>query len=218
MAIADSATSSAKTLENNKVLKNTFLLLAATTLFSSLTAAFALFTGAAPMNIWIMLIVYFGLLFGVEKTKESGLGIVLCFALTGFLGYTAGPIIGAYLTFVGADVVLMALGLTTCIFFGLSGYAVITKRDFSYMGGFLTVGILVAFLAGLIAIIFSIPLLSLVVSGAFVILSSGLILWQISEIIHGGETNYVSATVTLYVSIYNLFLSLLHILGVTSDD
>lgn len=217
MAISDVAPSAAA-LETNKVLKNTFLLLGATVLFSALTAGLAIATSAAMMNPWIMLLVYFGLLFGVEKTKETSLGIVMCFALTGFLGYVLGPIVAAYLTFVGSEVVMMAFGLTACIFFGLSGYAMFTKRDFSYLTGFLMVGILVAFAAGIIALIFSIPLLSLVVSGAFVILSSLLILWQISAIIHGGETNYISATVTLYVSLYNLFTSLLHILGASSGD
>jgi modulator of FtsH protease len=142
------------------------------------------------------------------------------FALTGFLGLTLGPILNAYLTMLpnGSQIVMTALGTTAIAFLGLSAYAVTSKRDFSFMGGFLMIGAIGAFVLGLVAYFFNMPTLSLVVSGMFLIVSGGLMLYQTSEIVRGGETNYITATVTLYVSIYNMFLSLLHILGVASDE
>jgi modulator of FtsH protease len=135
------------------------------------------------------------------------------------MGYTLGPIINLYLGLPnGSQIVMTAMGGTGAIFLGLSGYALVTRKDFSFMSGFLMVGILVAFLAGIGAAVFNIPTLSLAVSAMFVLLMSGLILYQTSEIIHGGETNYILATVTLFVSIYNLFLSLLQLLGIFSGD
>ncbi|MDH3894869.1 MAG: Bax inhibitor-1 family protein, partial [Chromatiales bacterium] len=138
----------------------------------------------------------------------------------GFMGLTPGPIISAYLQFLpnGGQVVMTAFGITGATFVGLSAYAIKSGRDFSFMGGFLTIGILGAFLLGLIAIFFNMPTLSLAVSGMFVLAMGGLILFQTSEIVRGGETNYIMATVTLFVSIYNLFTSLLHILGVMGDE
>jgi modulator of FtsH protease len=162
---------------------------------------------------------YFGLLFLTTKFRNSSLGLVFVFALTGFMGLTLGPILNAYLSLPnGGQLVMTALGGTGVIFLGLSGYALTTRKDFSFMGGFLMVGILVAFLAGIGALFFSMPGLSLAVSAMFVLLMSGFILWQTSNIIHGGETNYIMATVTLYVSIYNLFTSLLHLLGAFSGN
>ncbi|MFO7543667.1 MAG: Bax inhibitor-1/YccA family protein [Thiobacillus sp.] len=167
----------------------------------------------------ITLVGYFGLLFLTTKFRDSGLGIGFVFALTGFMGYTLGPILNAYLSLPnGSQVVMMAMGGTAAIFLGLSAYVMTTRKDFSFMGGFLMVGILVAFLAGLGAIFFEMPGLSLAVSAMFVLLMSGLILYQTSEIIHGGETNYIMATVTLFVSIFNLFTSLLHLLGFANND
>ena len=162
----------------------------------------------------ITLVGYFGLLFLTTKFRDSALGLAFVFGLTGFMGYTLGPIISAYLQLPnGAQLVMSAMGATGAIFLGLSGYALVSRKDFSFMGGFLMAGILVAFLAGLGAIFFEIPALSLSVSAAFVLLMSGLILYQTSAIIHGGETNYIMATVTLFVSIFNLFTSLLQLLG-----
>jgi modulator of FtsH protease len=142
------------------------------------------------------------------------------FALTGFMGLTLGPVISAYLGAFsnGHQLVMTAMGGTGVIFLGLSAYVLTTRKDFSFMAGFLFAGILVAFLAGLGAVIFSIPALSLAVSAMFVMLMSGLILYETSQIVHGGETNYIMATVTLYISIYNLFLSLLHLLGIFGGD
>lgn len=205
-------------ISENKVLKNTFMLLGATLGFSAILATVAILMAVQPFNPWIVLLVYFGLLWAVHSQQNTGLALPLCFATTGWLGFTLGPIVGLYMTFVGPEIVLYALGMTAVMFFGLSGYAMTSKKDFSYMGGFLMVGILTAFIGGIVAYIFAIPALMLAVAAAFVILSSGLILWQISEIIHGGETNYVMATITLYVAIYNLFTSLLALFGFFGDD
>ncbi len=211
--------STESTLATNKVIRNTYTLLSMTLLFSALTAGVSMVMNLPHPGLVITLVGYFGLLFLTSKFRNSGLGLLFVFALTGFMGLTLGPIISAYLSLPnGAQVVMTALGGTGVIFLGLSGYALTSRKDFSFMGGFLLVGILVAFLAGLGAAIFSIPALSLAVSAMFVLLMSGLILYETSNIIHGGETNYIMATVTLYVSIYNLFTSLLHLLGAFSGD
>jgi len=206
-------------LSTNKVIRNTYMLLSMTLLFSALTAGVAMALNLPHPGIIITLVGYFGLLFATTKLRNSGWGILSVFGLTGFMGYTLGPILNMYVGLPnGGQTVMMALGLTGAIFVGLSAYALTTRKDFSFMGGFLAVGILVAFLAGLGAIFFSMPALSLTVSAAFVMLMSGLILYETSNIIHGGETNYVMATVSLYVSLFNLFTSLLHLLGFMNND
>ena len=211
--------SEASVLSTNKVIRNTYMLLSLTLAFSALMAAISMSMGAPRLGIVVTLVGYFGLLFATSKFRNSGLGVLFVFALTGFMGFTLGPIISAYLSMPnGSSIVMQAMAGTAAIFLGLSAYAVTTKKDFSFMGGFLMVGILVAFLAGLGAIFFQIPALSLTVSAAFVMLMSGLILYETSNIINGGETNYVMATVTLFVSIFNLFTSLLHLLGFMSND
>lgn len=203
--------------EVSKVLRNTYTLLAMTIAFSAFTAVISMAMNVPYFGLF-MLLPYFGLLYAVEKTKNSGWGIVWVFALTGFLGFTIAPILNYYVSSMGYAPILTALGGTSIIFFGLSGYTLVTRKDFSFMGNFIMVGILVAFVAGIANVFFNISGLSLAVSCMFAVLSSLLIMWQTSQIIHGGERNYISATVTLYVSLYNIFLSLLHILGVTSDD
>ena len=206
-------------LSTNKMVRNTYMLLSMTLAFSALTAGVAMALNLPPMGIIVTLVGYFGLLFLTTKFRDSGLGIAFVFALTGFMGLTLGPILNMYLALPnGSQVVMMAMGGTAAIFLGLSAYVMTTRKDFSFMGGFLAVGILVAFLAGLGAMFFQMPGLSLAVSAMFVLLMSGLILYQTSSIIHGGETNYVMATVTLYVTIFNLFTSLLHLLGFASND
>ncbi|HKK14680.1 MAG TPA: Bax inhibitor-1/YccA family protein [Gammaproteobacteria bacterium] len=202
-------------LATNKVVRNTYTLLSLTLLFSALTAGVSMALNLPHPGLIITLVGYFGLLFLTTKFRNSALGLVFVFALTGFMGLTLGPIINAYVHMFsnGGQLVMMALGGTGVIFLGLSGYALTTRKDFSYMGGFLMVGILVAFLAGLAAVFFTMPGLSLAVSAMFVLLMSGLILFETSRIINGGETNYIMATVTLYVTIYNLFLSLLQLLA-----
>ena len=210
----------ARGVEVNKVLRNTYALLSITLLFSAITATLSMVNQWPHPGLIITLVGYFGLLFLARRFRNSALGIVFVFALTGFMGLTLGPIISFYLTALpnGGQIVMTAMGGTGIIFLGLSAYALTTRKDFSFLGGMLFAGILVAFLAGLCAIIFSIPALSMAVSAMFILLMSGLILYQTSQIIHGGETNYIMATVTLYVAIYNLFLSLLHLLGIFSSD
>lgn len=206
-------------LASNKVIRNTYILLSMTLLFSALTAGISVMMKLPPFGMLITLGGYFGLLFLTTRFRDSSIGLLCVFALTGFMGLTLGPIIGMYLNLPnGSELVMTALGGTGVIFLSLSGYALTSRKDFSFMGAFLMVGILVAFLAGLAAMFFSMPGLSLAVSAMFVILMSGLILYQTSAIIHGGETNYIMATVTLYVSIYNLFLSLLQLLGAFGGD
>ena len=211
--------SEASVLSTNKVIRNTYMLLSLTLAFSAVTPRLSMGLGLPHPGILITLVGYFGLLFLTTKFRNSGLGVLFVFALTGFMGLTLGPVVSKYLALPnGSQIVMQAMAGTAAIFLGLSAYALTTRKDFSFMGGFLFVGVLVAFLAGLGAIFFSIPALSLTVSAAFVLLMSGLILYETSNIIHGGETNYVMATVSLFVSIFNLFTSLLHLLGFASND
>lgn len=208
-----------ESISGHKVLRNTYMLLSMTLLFSALTAGVSVAMALPSMGIIATLIGYFGLLFLTAKLRNSAWGIASVFALTGFMGLTLGPIISRYLGLPGGGgIVMSAMGLTAIIFMGLSAYVLISKRDFSFMGGFLAVGVLVAFVAGLGAIFFQVAALSLAVSAAFVLLMSGMILFETSNIIRGGETNYIMATVTLYVTIFNLFTSLLQILGVIDSD
>jgi len=219
MQSISTARSETQILATNKVLKNTYALLSMTLLFSAAAAGVAMKLNLPPFGPIITLVGYFGLLFLTTKFRESGLGILFVFMLTGFMGLTLGPILNLYLHLAnGSQLIMTALGGTGVIFLALSGYALTSRKDFSFMGGFLMVGILVAFLAGLGAMIFSMPALSLAVSAMFILLMSGMILYQTSEIIHGGETNYIMATVSLYISLYNLFLSLLQILGALSNN
>jgi modulator of FtsH protease len=211
--------SQASALATNKVIRNTYMLLSMTLLFSALTAGISTALNLPHPGLLLTLGGYFGLLFATAKFRDSALGLAFVFALTGFMGYTLGPILNAYLAMPnGGQVVLTAMGAPGAIFLGLSGYALTSRKDFSFMGGFLMVGILVAFLAGLGAIFFEMPGLSLAVSAMFVLLMAGLILYETSNIIHGGETNYIMATVTLFVAIFNLFTSLLHLLGFMNGE
>jgi len=206
-------------LSTNKVIRNTYTLLSMTLLFSALTAGIAIMTNMPFINPIITLVGYFGLLFLTTRFRNSGLGLLCVFALTGFMGLTLGPIISAYLSLPnGGQIVMTAMGGTGVIFLGLSGYALTTRKDFSFIGGFLMVGILVAFLASLASLFLTLPGLSLAVSAMFILLMSGMILYQTSQIIHGGETNYIMATVSLYIAIYNLFISLLQLLGLFNDE
>ncbi len=204
-------------LEVSKVLRNTYTLLAMTIAFSAVAAVIAMAINAPYMGLWTLL-PYFVCLWMVEKTKNSAKGLFWVFALTGWLGFTIGPILNAYLAMSGSGPIIMALGGTALIFFALSGYVLITRKDLSFMSGFLMTGMMVAFIAGIGNVFLQIQGLGLAVSCMFLLLSSGLIMWQTSQIIHGGERNYISATVTLYVMLYNIFLTLLSFLGGSSDD
>lgn len=202
-------------LQVNKVLRNTYMLLSMTLVFSAFTAWLSVQMNLPHPGMLITLVGYFGLLFLTNYLRNSVWGIVSIFALTGFMGLTIGPIVNLVThTFAnGTEIVMMALGGTGVTFLGLSGVALTTKRDFSGMGKFLMVGILVAFFSGIAAVLFNLPAVSLAVSAMFVLLMAGLILYQTQQIVNGGETNYIMATVTLFVSIYNLFMSLLHLLS-----
>ncbi|MEZ5618596.1 MAG: Bax inhibitor-1/YccA family protein [Rhodocyclaceae bacterium] len=209
----------ATTLASNKVIRNTYMLLSMTLVFSALAAGASMALKLPHPGLILTLGGYFGLLYLTSKFRDRGVGLLFVFALTGFMGYTLGPVLNAYLGLPnGAQTVMTAMGATGAIFLGLSGYALASRKNFSFMGGFLMAGILVAFLAGLGAIFFELPGLSLAVSALFVLLMSGLILYETSNIIHGGETNYIMATVTLFVSIFNLFTSLLHLLGFANGN
>ncbi len=208
-----------RALETNKVLRNTYILLALTLLFSAATATASAVLNLPYPGVLLTLVCYFGLLFLTTKFRNSNVGLVMVFALTGFLGYTLGPLINVYLQLPnGAELIAMSLATTGVAFLGLSAYALVSRRDFSFLGNFLFVGILVAFCLGLGAYFFSMPALSLAVSAMFVALMCGLILYQTDQIIKGGETNYIMATITLYVALYNLFTSLLHLFGVMGDE
>jgi modulator of FtsH protease len=207
-------------LATNKLIRNTYTLLSMTLLFSAFTAGLSMYLNFPYMGPLITLAGYFGLLFLTSHLRNSAWGLLSVFALTGFMGLTLGPMINAYVHMYanGTELVMLALGGTGAIFLGLSGYALTTRKDFSFMGGFIMVGILIAFLAGIGALIFSIPALSLAVSAMFVLLMSGFLLYQTSAMVHGGETNYIMATVGLYITIYNLFTSLLHLLGAFAGE
>lgn len=198
----------------NVVLRKTYLLLSATLIFSALMAVWAM-TSNIAINPFIVIIGYIGLLFLTTSLRNSPWGIVSVFALTGLLGLSLGPILNFYIKGFsnGGQLVTMALGSTGVIFLSLSAYAIMTKKNFSYLGGFIFAGITIAFIVGLMNIFLNIPTLQLLVSGAFALLCCGLILFQTSAIINGGERNYIMATITLYVAIFNIFISLLQIFG-----
>lgn len=205
-------------LATNKVLRNTYLLLSMTFFFSAFCAYMSFALGVKPLNPLLMIVGAYGLMFLTHALRNSALGLVSVFAFTGFMGYTLGPLLSFYIANFsnGPQLIATALGGTGMIFFALSGYALTTRKDFSFLGGFLFIGVMIALLAMIAGLFFNIPALHLAISAAFVLISSGLILFQTSEIIHGGETNYISATVTLFVSIYNLFVSLLNLLSAFS--
>jgi modulator of FtsH protease len=200
-----------------KVLRSTYTLLGLTLAFSALMAGISMAINAPYFGLWTLL-PYFICLWMVEKNKNNASGIAWVFALTGWMGFTLGPIISMYLAAVGSGPIMMALGSTALVFFGASAYVLTTRKNLNFITGFLMTGILVAFIAGIANIFLKIPALSVTVSSVFAFLSAGIIMWQTSAIIHGGERNYISATVTLFVMIYNLFLSLLQLFGIMSDD
>jgi len=204
-------------LQTNKVLRNTYALLAITLLWSAMVAGVTMALNLPSPGILIMLVGFYGLLFLTEKNRNNGMGLVFTFLFTGFLGYTVGPLINMYVGAGMGDIVLTALGGTGLAFIGASAYALTTKRDLSMLGG-LIMSLFVVLIVGMIASIFlQSTLLHLVLSSLFIIFSTLAILYTTQGIIRGGETNYISATITLFVSIYNIFISLLSILGLTRD-
>ncbi|HGO5815614.1 TPA: Bax inhibitor-1/YccA family protein [Mannheimia haemolytica] len=216
--LAHSYSTGESLISTHKVLRNTYMLLAMTLTFSAVVAFVAMQMNAPAMPWWGLLVGFYGLLFLTNATANSSAGILSVFALTGFLGYTLGPILNRYIGAGLGDIVALALGATALVFFACSAYVLTTKKDMSFISGMM-VALFVVLLVGIIANIFlAIPALSLALSSLFVIFSSGAILLATSNIIHGGETNYIRATVDLYVSIYNLFVSFLQIFGVLGSD
>jgi modulator of FtsH protease len=205
--------------QTNKVLRNTYALLSMTLLFSAFTAGIAMMVGLSQGVALIMMFAAIGIMwFVLPRSINSGMGIVWTFVLTGLLGASLAPMLSAYVAAGMGGLVLQALAGTAIIFFSLSGYALVTRKDFSFMGGILFVGLMVVLVAMLANIFLQIPLLSMVMSGVIILIMSGLILFDTSRIIHGGETNYVRATVSLYMNVFNIFIHLLHLLGVMNDD
>jgi modulator of FtsH protease len=208
----------------NKVLKNTYMLLSATLLFSAIMAGIAMSMNVTMLNPFIWLAGAFGLLFIVNKTSESAAGLFWVFAFTGWFGFWAGPIVSAYVSLGGAQIVVQALAGTGLIFLSLSGYVLTTRKDFSFMRGFLFAGIMVLFFGSLAYLVanyffgFYVSGLSLAFSAAAVLIFSAFILYDTSNIIHGAETNYIRATVGLYLNIYNLFMNLLHLIMAFGGD
>ncbi|NWD68800.1 Bax inhibitor-1/YccA family protein [Pseudomonas gingeri] len=209
----------AEQLEVSRVLRNTYSLLALTLAFSGLTAFISQQMHAGYPNVFVVLIGFYGLFFLTNKLRDSAWGLVSTFALTGFMGYLLGPILNRYLGMQGgAEVVSSAFAMTALVFGGLSAYVLITRKDMSFLSGFITVGFFVLLGATLASMFFHISGLQLAISAGFVLFSSVCILFQTSAIIQGGERNYIMATISLYVSIYNLFISLLQIFGIMGRD
>ena len=207
-------------IANNRVLRNTYFLLCLTLLFSAAMAGYGVISHAKPMGILVLLIGMFGLYFLTVALRNSAWGILAIFAYTGFMGYVLGPVLNYYIqTFSnGGQLIMTSFGATSIIFLGLSGYVLTTRKDFSYLGGFIAVAVMAAFLIGLGALFFNMPILQLIISGAFAVISSAFILYTTSQIINGGETNYIMATISLYIAIFNLFVSLLRILSFFSGN
>jgi modulator of FtsH protease len=207
-------------LDTNRVLRNTYLLLSATLVFSALMAGIAMWTGMPFLGPFVTLAGYFGLLFLTYRLRNSAAGLAAVFALTGFMGLTLGPMLSAYLRSVpgGGELVMTSLGVTGLVFAGLSAFAVRTRRDFSFMGTFLMVGMFALLGVTLLGLFVDLPAFQMAISAGVVLLMSACILYETSAIIHGGQDNYILATVSLYVSIYNIFVNLLALLGIGSGD
>ncbi|MEM6999294.1 MAG: Bax inhibitor-1/YccA family protein [Pseudomonadota bacterium] len=206
-------------LETSKVLKNTYLLLGMTIAFSAVVAFLSMAMNAPYPGPWIALGGVLGLSFLVHKTADSAMGLPMTFLFTGFLGYILGPILSFYLQLPnGGEVVTMALATTAIAFVGLSGIVLVSKKDFSFMGSFVQIGWITLLAVVVLSLLFDFSAFYAAICGGIVLLMSATILWQTSAIIHGGETNYIRATVTLYMSIYNLFTSLLYLFGMGGDD
>jgi modulator of FtsH protease len=216
--MTDSKTSAAVT--TNKLIRNTYTLLAMTLLFSAVTGGISMVLNVGHgLSLGASLVAMGLIWFALPRTANSAAGIGVVFAITGLLGFGLGPLLNAYLKLPnGTQLVMTALGGTGVIFLGLSGYALATKRDFSFMGGFLFVGMLVVIGASLLNIFFAVPAMTLAISACVIMLMSGFILFDTGRMVNGGETNYVLATVSLYLSIFNIFINLLQILGISSRD
>ena len=200
-------------LATNKVIKNTYILLSMSLLFSAFAAFLGVVTGIGHGVALVASIAGIAMLwFVLPRTANSAAGIPVLFGITGLLGFGLGPVLNYYLA-VNPSIVMTALGGTGAIFLGLSGYALTTRKDFSFLGGFVMVGMLVVLGAALLNIFLGIPALFLAVNAAVVMIMSAFILWETSSLIHNGETNYIMAAAGLFLSILNMFQALLHLLG-----
>ena len=214
-----STTTQSSAIEINKVLRSTYMLLSMTLAFSAVTAGISMAMGLSGMTGLVMMLGAFGVMFIVNKNADRASGIFWIFAFTGLMGASLGPTLSHYAAMPnGGSLIMQALGGTALIFFALSGYALTSKKDFSFMGGFLMVGLIVVIVAGIANLFFQIPALSLAMSAAIIMIMSGLILFDTSRIINGGERNYIRATMSLYLNVYNIFVSLLHLLGIFGSD
>ncbi len=204
----------------NKLIRNTYTLLSMTLAFTAFTSWIAMTLKLPHPGFLITLVGFFGLFFVTAKLKDSAWGLVAIFALTGFMGLTLGPILNHYLHAFrnGHELIMMAFGSTAVIFLALSGYALTTKKDFSFLSGFLFVGLIVALFGMLAAWLFAIPALQLAISAVVVLLMAGYILYDTSNIVNGYETNYIMATIALYLDIYNMFVNLLALFGLAGED
>jgi modulator of FtsH protease len=211
--IVVSSSSRDSLLSTHKVLRNTYFLLSLTLAFSALTATASTMLGLPAPGLLLMLVGFYGLMFLTHKLANSPAGILAAFVLTGFMGYALGPILSSFINTGAGDLIMLALGGTAVVFFCCSAYVLTTRKDMSFLSGMMMAGFVVLLVAVIANLFLQIPALHLAISALFILFSAGAILWETSNIIHGGETNYIRATVSLYVSLYNMFISLLSILG-----
>ncbi|MCL2894910.1 MULTISPECIES: FtsH protease modulator YccA [Brenneria] len=216
--IVVSSTRESSLLSTHKVLRNTYFLLSLTLGFSAVTATASTVLNLPAPGLLLMLVGFYGLMFLTHKLANSPAGILAAFALTGFMGYTLGPLLSTLISSGSGDIIMLALGGTALVFFCCSAYVLTTRKDMSFLSGMLMTGFVVLVVAVIANLFLQIPALHLAISSLFILFSAGAILWETSNIIHGGETNYIRATVGLYVSIYNIFVSLLSILGIMRND
>ncbi|AKH89501.1 FtsH protease modulator YccA [Edwardsiella tarda] len=211
--VVSSTSARSSLLSTHKVLRNTYFLLALTLAFSALTATASTVLMLPAPGLLLMLVGFYGLMFLTYRLADRPAGILAVFALTGFMGYTLGPILSSFIASGAGDLIMLALGGTALVFFCCSAYVLTTRKDMSFLSGMMMAGFVVLLLAVVANLFLQLPALSLAISALFILFSTGAILWETSNIIHGGETNYIRATVGLYVSLYNLFISLLSLLG-----
>ncbi len=216
--VASSSSRAGSLLSTHRVLRNTYFLLALTLGVSAITATASTVLRLPSPGFLLTIVGFYGLMFLTYRTANSPAGILSAFALTGFMGYTLGPLLSSLLSVGAGDIIMLALGGTALVFFCSSAYVLTTRKDMSFLSGMMMAGFVVLLVAVIANLFLQIPALSLAISCLFILFSAGAILWETSNIIHGGETNYIRATVSLYVSLYNIFVSLLSILGMSSRN
>ena len=216
--VASSSSRAGALLSTHRVLRNTYFLLALTLGVSAITATASTLLRLPSPGMLLTLVGFYGLMFLTYRTADRPVGILAAFALTGFMGYTLGPLLSSLLSVGAGDIIMLALGGTALVFFCCSAYVLTTRKDMTFLSGMMMAGFVVLLVAVIANLFLQIPALSLAISCLFILFSAGAILWETSNIIHGGETNYIRATVSLYVSLYNVFVSLLSILGLSRSN